>query len=217
MTQTIGTSNTTLFLAGLISVHTLESGERVESDWLVVSLDRPVQLKQRPDKNEVVLTNGLISRTFRTVPNFATIDYANLMTGASLIRGVKPEAIIELDGQQVEVGGLKGQPDYAYLDPSWLEEMTSNPEAFQFIDYSTDEPKARYHWQTERHASNSPWPPRRLSLTANFQPPHLFREKYKGLTVSVHYEMYEGIPVLCKWVTVKNSSVAEIIVGAVES
>jgi hypothetical protein len=132
------------------------------------------------------------------------------MTGASVIRGVKPEAIIKLDDQLIEVGGLKGQPDYAYLDPSWLEQMTSNPEAFQFTGYSTGEPKARYHWEHKRHVANVPWPPRGLELTANFQPPESINEKYKGLTVSVHYEMYEGIPLLCKWVTITNGSNARI-------
>ena len=33
----------------------------------------------------------------------------------------KPEAMIDLDGRQFEVGGLKGQPDYGYLDPRWLD------------------------------------------------------------------------------------------------
>ncbi|MBC8232651.1 alpha-galactosidase [bacterium] len=219
MIQTIG-----MFLSGIASV-SYEKSEHIKLDWLVVPVDKPVQLKQCLDKNEIILTNGLISRTFRISPNFATIDYANLMTGASVIRGVKSEAIIELDGQQVEIGGLKGQPDYAYLDPFWLEQMTSNPAAFQFTDYSISEPKARYHWEPKHHAAcpdedgaaNIPWPPRGLRLTANFQPSRLAGEKYKGFTVSVHYEMYEGIPVLCKWITITNDSESEINVGSVES
>jgi len=205
MIQTIG-----MFLSGIASI-SYEKPEHIELDWLVVPVDKPVQLKQCLDKNEITLTNGLISRTFRISPNFATIDYTNLMTGASVIRGVKPEVIIELDSQRIEVGGLKGQPDYAYLDPSWLEQMTNNPETFQFTDYSISEPKACYHWEPKRHSANVPWPPRGLKLTANFQPPEGIKEKYKGLTVSVHYEMYEGIPVLCKSITITNGSGTEII------
>ena len=30
--------------------------------------------------------------------------------------------------------------------------------------------------------------------------------RLKGLTVSVHYEMYDGIPLLCKWLTIRNGS-----------
>ncbi|MBM3237681.1 alpha-galactosidase [Candidatus Poribacteria bacterium] len=217
MMQTNGVLGAALLLAGTALVSDKEVEKRVKLDWLVAPVDKSVKLKQCPTKNEIILTNGLISRTFRLSPNFATIDYTNLMTGASVIRGVKPEAIIKLDGHLIEIGGLKGQPDYAYLDPSWLEQMTSNPDAFQLTGYSTSEPKARYHWEHKRHAANVPWPPRGLELTANFQPPENLGEKYKGLTVSVHYEMYEGIPLLCKWVTITNGSGAEIIVEAVES
>lgn len=213
MIQTI----TTLLLANNISVPNLETEERVESDWLVVPVDKPVKLKTRPDKNEIVLTNGLISRTFRTQPNFATIDYTNLMTAASIIRGVKPEAIIELDGQRFEVGGLKGQPDYAYLDPTWLDQLNNNPEAFQCVSYTTGKPAPRYHWQPKRHATPAPWPPRGMKLTACFEPPDSIKEKYDGLKVSIHYEMYEGLPVLAKWVAITNGSAKDTQLGAVEN
>jgi len=216
MIQTVGVLDL-LFLSSILSVTDEQAKEHIEVDWLVMPLDNPVQIKQSSDKNEIILTNGLISRTFRLSPNFATIDYTNLMTGASVIRGVKPEAIIELDGQCFEIGGVKGQPDYAYLDPSWLEQMTNNPAAFQFTDYDIGESKARYHWKTQHHAADIHWPPRGLKLTANFQPPESFKEKYQGLIVSVHYEMYEGIPVLCKWVTVTNNGNSEINVVSVES
>jgi len=101
MIQMIGMLD--VLLSGIASV-SYEKSENIELDWLVVPVDRPVQLKQCLDKNEITLTNGLISRTFRISPNFATIDYTNLMTNASVIRGVKPEAIIELDGRRIEVG-----------------------------------------------------------------------------------------------------------------
>jgi len=205
--------STALLLTGIISFSIEETKDEVELDWLVIPVNTPVQLKQYPEKDEIVLANGLISRTFRTTPNFATVDFTNLITDTTIIRGVKPEAIIELNGQQFEIGGLKGQPDYAYLNPAWLEQMTSNPEAFQFTGYSIDKPKERYHWKPKRHALDLPWPPRGLTLTAEFQPP----EKYEGLVVSVHYEMYEGIPVLAKWITIANDSDTEIIVDSVEN
>jgi len=213
MTKTISP----LLLANTISISDVEPGEHVNLDWLVTSLDNPVQLKQRPEKNEIILTNGLISRTFRIQPNFATVDYANLMTSATIIRGIKPEAIIELGGQRFEIGGLKGQPDYAYLDPTWLDQLTSNQEAFQFVSYTTGEPEPRYHWEPKRHSTTASWPPRGLKLTACYEPPDSLKEKYDGLTVSIHYEMYEGIPVLAKWITISNETANEVVLDAVES
>jgi len=203
--------------AGLLLVTVLlaassEGAEKVQ-DWLVVPVKQPVELMQSQDKTEFVLTNGLIRRTFRVVPNFATTDFTNLAAGASVIRGVKPEAIVSLDGQPFEIGGLKGQPDYAYLDPAWLKGMTSDPKAFQFTSFTTDKPKAPYPWKPKRGAPDVPWPPKGLTLSATFQPP-ASAAKYKGLTVTVHYELYEGIPVLAKWVTVANGSAGEVSVDA---
>jgi len=89
-------------LTGMTSDFAVGAEERAESDWLVVAVKAPVRLEKHADRKEIVLTNGLVSRTFRTAPNFATIDYTNLMTGATVIRGVKPEAAIELDGQRLD-------------------------------------------------------------------------------------------------------------------
>lgn len=38
-----------------------------------------------------------------------------------------------------------------------------------------------------------------------------------GLTVKVHYELYDGIPLLSKWVTVENNSKEQIIVNNIKS
>ena len=81
-----------LFIASAVCSKT------IEADWLVTQIKEPVKVEKRLDGREIVLSNGLISRTFRLVPNAATVAYDNLMRGESIIRGVKPEAIIELDG-----------------------------------------------------------------------------------------------------------------------
>jgi len=145
------------------------------------------------------------------------VSHISLMTNATLLRGVKPEAVLTLDGRRFEIGGLKGQPDYAYLDPAWLEQMTADPEAFQITGYRTGKPRARYPWKLRRHAADAPWPPRGLTLTADFLPPESIRPSYPGLTVSVHYELYEGLPVLSKWITIANGSDREVAIDAVES
>jgi hypothetical protein len=188
----------------------------IKTDWLVTPIDDPVELKEYSDKNELVLTNGLISRTFRIKPNFATIFYNNMMTDTSIIRGIKPEAIITLDGQSFEIGGLKGQPDYAYLDPTWLDQLANNSDAFQYIGYCTDMPKPRYHWESKRHPSSIVYPPKGLTLRLDFQPPESLIDKYKGLIISVHYEMYQGIPILAKWVSISNKTFNKIVIDSLE-
>src|SRR5579884_498568 len=184
-------------------------------DWLVTPVKKPAVVRPFPDRKEIVLENGLIRRTFCTGPNLATVDLTNLLTGVALLRGVKPEAIVEMDGRKLEIGGLKGQPDYAYLDPEWLDEMTADPEAFRFTGYTIGEPQARYPWKPQRHAAERPWPPKGVALTLLFQPPQSLRSHYPGLKVEVHYELYTGLPALSKWIAITNGRGREVEIGAV--
>jgi len=179
------------------------SANTVDSDWLVTQIKEPVQIERRLDGKEVVISNGLISRTFRLQPNAATVAYDNLMTDQSIIRGVKPEAIVQLDGQRYEVGGLQGQLEYGYLLASQLDSLTGDPDAFRFRAFETDGTKERFNWKRKRYSSQSAWPPPGKSLTLHFEPP---AGKHEGLTISIHYEMYQGLPLLSKWLTIANGT-----------
>ena len=143
-----------LLLLPLASLMAAEG--RPRADWLVAPVKLHAALEQNASRTELVLSNGLVSRTLRVAPNACSIDYRNLVTGPGLVRGVKPEAVLVLDGQRVEVGGLVGQPDYAYLAKTWLEEMTSSPDAFHFVGYSEKKPEPRYEWKPKRHAPEAP-------------------------------------------------------------
>lgn len=186
-----------LFIAGAVC------GKAIEADWLVMQIKEPVKIEKRLDGREIVLSNGLISRTFRLAPNAATVAYDNLMRGESIIRGVKPEAIVELDGQKYEVGGLQGQVEYAYLLPEWIDSLSSNPDAFVFRNFNVGKIEKRFEWNRKRYYSSTNWPPSGKTLNLHFDPPG---GKLKGLTLSVHYEMYRGIPLLAKWLTIHNGS-----------
>ena len=78
---------------------------RPSADWLINPQPFQAQvLRKTPD--ELVLANGLISRSFRLAPNAATVGLDNLVTGEAILRGVKPEAILDIDGKRYDVGGL---------------------------------------------------------------------------------------------------------------
>lgn len=173
----------------------LFSPSRPSADWLVRPTGKAGPYRTgHPD--EITLSNGLIARTFRLGPNAATVGLRNLMTGEEMLRAVKPEAIIEVDGQRREVGGLKGQPDLAYLTPAWLDTMTADPKALRFQRYEVGPTKERFGWKQVRHAGNKTWPPPGVALTLYFGD--------QGLEVAVHYELYDGIPLFSKWITVAN-------------
>lgn len=174
---------------------------KAEADWLVTPPAVKASAFRSADGREIMLSNGLIRRVWRVTPNAATVAYDNLMTDTAIIRGVKPEAAVELNGVKYDVGGLLGQPDYAYLKPEWIDTLTADPKAFQCTGVEAGKTAERFPWKRVRRADNLPWPPPGVSAVFHFAPPE---GELAGLTLSVHYEMYDGIPVLAKWITVQN-------------
>ena len=195
--QLVATKVMVLLITGLAS------GNTIDSDWLVTQIKEPVRIEKKLADKEIVLGNTLISRTFRLLPNAATVAYDNLMTGQSIIRGIKPEAIVELDGHTYEVGGLQGQVEYGYLLASQVDSFTANADAFVFRRYETGGTKERFGWKRKRYSGRSIWPPPGKSLTLHFEPP---AGRLNGLRLSIHYEMYQGIPLLAKWLKISNGT-----------
>ncbi len=180
-------------------------------DWLVHSIDRTAALYRTPDGRGIALSNGLVRRTFRLTPNAATVGLDHLVSGASLLRGVKPEAIIVVDGRRIEVGGLKGQPNYAFLLPEWIEELTAAPDAMRFTGFSVGATEERMSWKRVRpHAPDVVWPPKGVHLRMDYAMPEDDASPQRGLRVSVHYELYDGIPLFSKWITAHNAGAASV-------
>ena len=175
--------------------------EPPQADWLVVPCRRPSAVLRDGRAPQIVMTNGLVSRSFRLAPNAATVGFDNLLTGSAIIRGVKPEAILEFDGVKYAVGGLAGQPEYAYLRPEWFGSLKSDPAAFQLAGFEVGRTRARFAWKRKPYSADLPWPPPGVRLTLHFEPP---RGKLAGLAVDVCYEMYDGIPLVCKWLAIRN-------------
>ncbi|MBN1418132.1 MAG: alpha-galactosidase [Planctomycetes bacterium] len=185
-------------------------------DWLVGGIEERASARAEGGGARIVLENGLVRRTFATRPNFATIGLENLSGGASVIRGVKPEARVRIDGVWRDVGGLTGQPDYAYLDPEWIEDLRADPNAFRFEGHEIGTPEAPYPWVRKRHAPDAAWPPRGAALRARFAAP-AGEPALRGVTIEVRYEIYDGIPVVAKSVAVANGSDREIVVDGLEA
>lgn len=169
------------------------------SDWLVHPPATHTAVEPSRDGREVSLANALIRRTWRVKPDCATTAFDNLTTGSSIIRGVKPEAILTLDGVETPIGGLLGQPDYAYLLPRWVDAMTADPQAMHCSGWDRAPVEPRFAWKRVRYATATQWPPAGAGIVFHYG-------TAAGLVVDVHYEMYDGIPALAKWVTLRNQS-----------
>ena len=178
-------------------------------DWLIAPPEQRVTLQIEPaaDKQSarLALGNGLISRSFYVGRNLTCFSYRNLLNRAEFIRAVKPEMRIKLDGAWYEVGGLIGQPERSYLVEAWLKAMRSSPSKFRFAGITTGQPVERYAWKPKFNAPTLPWPPKGLRVSMQYAPPEAAGPRYQHLKLTVHYEMYEGIPVLSKSFTLENA------------
>ena len=172
-------------------------------DWLVVPTTRKAGV-YRSGPREICMANGLLRRTWRIAPAAATVGMEDLSTGRQLLRSVRPEAIVELEGAKYPVGGLTGQPIHNYLDPKWLEKMTATPGGFELESLETGATQPRFAWKKRREwmPQDMPWPPPGTSLVLHFRPP---QGKLPGAAIDVHYEMYDGLPLLSKWIEVRNA------------
>ncbi|MBI1842407.1 MAG: alpha-galactosidase, partial [Verrucomicrobia bacterium] len=185
-----------------------EAGAGQPPDWLIDPSSFKARVEIARDRGQVELNNGLIRRVIRLSPNAATVALDNLVTGESLARGVKPEAIVEIDGKRFEVGGLKGQPNYAFLRPEWIQRLRADPAAFRLTGFELGKIQERMSWkQTRHHSPDAKWPPPGVALRLDFTGPDNAKGGDAiGVRVSVHYELYDGLPCYSKWITVSNAT-----------
>ena len=208
-----------LFLTSLASGQTdtalpilPERPVKPDVDWLLDGSSFRADVFRKDTPGHIVLSNGLIQRTFLLEPNAATIGFDNLMTGENLLRGVKPEAILLIDSVRVNVGGLAGQKNYAFLRETDLPDLRVDSSSLRFRDFSVTEPRAPFAWKRVRHhAPNAQWPAPGVHLQMNF-----VAHAGTGLPsvkVAVHYELYDGIPVMAKWLEVENAGDRAVILN----
>ena len=189
---------------------------RHAGDWLV----HPAEIASRlsvtlaDDSATLVLANGLVSRRFYLGENLACYSFRREDTGAEFLRSVKPEATIQVEGQRVSVGGLqfpglasgrKGQSTAKfvanYFLEGWLDEMVNDQHAFQIASVQVSKPKAWLEWAPmSQQSSSGVWPPKGLHVSMRYDPPNAL-PALKSLSVTVHYEIYDGLPVIGKWLS----------------
>ncbi len=186
-----------MLLVGLCG-YTQES----KKDWLLDNSEYTASVVQKG--KEIVLSNGLVNRTIRIEPNAATIEYRNITTGESMLRSIKPEAEISINGKSYAVGGLHGLKEHGYLLEEWIEELTADLNAFQYIKHEVREIQPKIKWNTKKRfhtARSAAQEGKHLIL----QFAHSERE-LSGIAVNVHYGIYNGIPLISKWISVENNS-----------
>jgi hypothetical protein len=172
------------------------------TDWLIHAPKSKAQVMLSKNGRDIELNNGLLRRSFRLQPNLVCFDYHNLSNGQQLIRALRPEAKVTIDGNTYAIGGLYGQKEQAYLLTEWLDAASKKEQDFQYQSYAIAELLPYLKWTPKTWASNLQNPRGKvLSLTFKHADPKLAK-----LKIQVHYALYEGLPLVCKWLTIDNES-----------
>jgi hypothetical protein len=190
------------------------------ADWLIDPAPFKAHILDTP--KSLILKNDLIQREITLAPNAATISFRNLVSQEEFIRSVRPEAELEIDGLILPVGGLEGQPVHNYVLPQWLDSLTANPLSFHFVDYSVGPTVERFPWKKRLDwmPQDLPWPPPGKQLQMNYLASPQLSQKHptlKDVIVTIHYEIYDGIPLISKWFTLKNNSQSSVTIDKFKS
>ena len=169
-----------------LSIHKLPSYNkeqlRIKTDWLISNAGRQSAIYKTPE-GYLVLSNGLITRTFTMSPNCATIGLDNLVTNEALVRAVSPEAVLWINGHEIKAGGLTGQPIGNYLLPEWIPEMKADPYSLKLVSYTTSPIKARFEWnrRTEWSPQQLPWPPKGIEVAFTYKADEAIIRNFQNL------------------------------------
>lgn len=154
---------------------------------------------------------------FVTSPAFGIYDFRSETMDRSILRTTLPEAFVTLDGTLYSVGGLVTAGHHSYFNRSNTK-FNVSANAFNYVGYRTRAPEAPFHWEPGlRHSPTTvSWPPKGLKLTVEFQAPtSVARPEHANVTVYVNYEMYVGIPLVSKWLTVSYSGTTPVRVDSI--
>jgi hypothetical protein len=171
-----------------------------DADWLVKPCTVRAGIYRSAGGKDLILYNGLLLRRFRITPNAACTDFRNLSNGQQLLRALAPEARLKIDGKNYNVGGLHGQTEKAYLLPEWVDQYTAQPTDFQLVSFETQPLRPYLSWKPKTWTGR-PAQPTGAVLILHFESglPEL-----AGLHVRIFYELYDGLPLLVKWLSVEN-------------
>lgn len=213
--------NSLLATPGVLNVSKFDE-QPATADWLISPPATKATVQVLPGKDnqtaQIMLANGLISRTFLVIDgNLGCISLRRSDKPLEFVRAIKPEVRVRIDGVGwTEIGGLTGAPDYAFITPSWLENLKSKSGVFRFTGMSVGATVKPYEWQPKCNAQATPWPAAGRRVTFHFAPPVGAAAPLKDLTVDVHYEIYEGLPVIMKTFTLHNRAEKDVVVTQFE-
>ena len=114
-----------------------------------------------------------------------------------------PEASITIKGKKYLVGGLEPFPDHAYVDLNFLATAKPLADSFQLVWIH-----AKPYTSDIDHLKN----PKGQALEFLYQ-----HKQVPGISVFVHYQIPDSLPIVSKWIDVKNDSGAMVTLEKFEN
>ena len=170
------------------------------------------------------LGNGLISRTFRyggaPGTGFGTLDFFSHTSQTSLLRAIDCEGYVTLSNATYALGSLiqTGTQFHAYLNRS-ADGVVFNAQGFDAVSHSLGAPMAPFPWTpgTRGSPASAQWPPPGLQVAFQLRAPASAPTAVRAVAVQLVYELYPGIPLLTKYVTIASAgpAAAGLVIDAV--
>lgn len=191
------------------------------ADWLVgdaalrlhkaAIVQTPAPAPYPPGGTLYTLANGLLERVFFAGADGAwcTVEYRNQRSGQTFLRALAPEGNLTLNGHRFDLGGCAGQPagHAEFFTPeAYAPGLRAANTSLLLTGVTHGAPEPLFAWTPgRRHApTDVAWPPAGVHLTAALALSASAPLALRGARVTVHYELYDGMPVLRKWVEVRS-------------
>ncbi|HEX6811786.1 MAG TPA: alpha-galactosidase [Planctomycetota bacterium] len=180
-------------------------------DWLLDPVPYRARIELDANDRELVLDNGLLRLVVRLDKGPSLVSLEQRTARQQLLRAAAPLGAFVLNGVEVPVGGALPQPNRAFLLPEWIEALQPDPAAF-----AADGPPRigaigeRFAWRRTRPAApEAVWPPpgKHVEIPC----------KRGDQLVTVHLELYDGLPLLAHWLELKNGGAQPVEVDSFTS
>lgn len=196
-----------------------KKGSWAHKDWLLHKDAGPATIQENICWEDglcgLELSNGLLTRrwTLQNKPAFGTVDLLmrdKAGSEISMLRAIEPEAWVAIDGKEYRVGDLIAKNGFrAYLNRTSIQEslqsipQTQNNCTFRYASHRITKIRAPFSWTPgTRHSLRQEWPPPGIGLEVDLRLEGINMTQTRPILVTLHYELYDGIPVMAKWLTV---------------
>jgi len=178
-------------------------------EWLLHPIKQKATITV--EEQNIILDNGLLQRVFKISSNLACIKYTNLSNGQELLRSIEPEAKVVLNNIPYNVGGLSGQKEKAYLKLDSEKNLYNQETNFIYSKYTISPITPFINWKPTTWFTNG-----KQATGAAVVFEFISKEPaLKNIVIKVHYELYDGLPLLTKWVSIENNSKISIKINRV--